>query len=64
MKHIQLQSSSNDNEFALKLQFHNLPRYTILRYEISQQIVLNVLKRCRKFASVSSTLQVVLLFAL
>ena len=57
-------SSSNDNEISLKLQFQNLPRSAILRYEISRQIVHDVLKRCRKFVSMSSTLQVVLLFAL
>ena len=63
MRYIQLRSSSNDNVVAFELEFHKLPRSAILRYDIPQKTVHDVLKRCRKFASVSSALQVVLFFA-
>ncbi len=60
MKHIQLRSSCNDDEFASKLEFQNLPCSTILRYEISQRVLHDVLKRCRNFVSLLTTLVVLL----
>ena len=60
MKYIQLRSTSNNNGFSLKLEFHNLPSSTISRYEVPRKVVLSVLKTCWKFVFVSFTLKVLL----